>query len=117
MTGTTMDAAKREKKPHFGSVIARMQGQTDPVMPAFVDLSPTMQHKPYNSPGPAMLGRARAPVKVEGEEIAVMKNLAVTREQLRDRRALLEEIDAFRRTAGRPTRSKPTPSTTAPSTS
>ncbi len=33
MTGTTMDAAKREDKPHFGSVVARMQGQTDPVMP------------------------------------------------------------------------------------
>ena len=30
-TGTTMDAAKREMKPHFGSVVARVQGQTDPV--------------------------------------------------------------------------------------
>ena len=100
MVGTTMDAAKRENKPHFGSVVARMQGQTDPVIPAFVDLAPTMQHKPYNSPGPAMLGRSAAAVKVDGEEIAVMKNLAVTPEQLRDRRGLLEEIDAFRKTAG-----------------
>jgi uncharacterized protein (DUF1501 family) len=100
MVGTTMDAAKRENKPHFGSVIARMQGQTDPVIPAFVDLAPTMQHKPYNSPGPAMLGRTAAPVKVDGDEIAVMKNLAVTPEQLRDRRGLLEGIDAFRKTAG-----------------
>src|ERR1700761_5302689 len=31
-TATTMDAAKREQKPHFGSVIAKVQGQTDPVM-------------------------------------------------------------------------------------
>jgi len=100
MTGTTMDAAKREGKPHFGSVVARMQGQTDPIIPAFVDLSPTMQHKPYNSPGPAKLGRAAAPVKVDGDEIAVMKNLAVTPEQLRDRKTLLEEIDAFRKMAG-----------------
>ncbi len=59
MTATTMDVAKRENKPHFGSVVARMQGQTDPTVPAFVDLSPTMQHKPYNSPGPANLGRDR----------------------------------------------------------
>ena len=95
-----MDAAKRENKPHFGSVVARMQGQTDPVIPAFVDLAPTMQHKPYNSPGPAMLGRTAAPVKVDGDEIAVMKNLAVTPDQLRDRRGLLEDIDAFRKTAG-----------------
>ena len=100
MVGTTMDAAKRENKPHFGSVIARMQGQTDPVIPAFVDLAPTMQHKPYNTPGPANLGRGAAPVKVDGDEIAVMKNLAVTPDQLRDRRGLLEDIDAFRKTAG-----------------
>jgi uncharacterized protein (DUF1501 family) len=100
MTGTTMDAAKREARPHFGSVIARMQGPTDPVIPAFVDLAPTMQHKPYNSPGPANLGRAATPVKVDGDEIAVMKNLAVTPEQLRDRKALLEGIDAFRKASG-----------------
>jgi hypothetical protein len=101
--GTTMDAAKRENKPHFGSVVARMQGQTDPVIPAFVDLSPTMQHKPYNSPGPGVLGRVAAPVKVDGDEIAVMKNLAVTPEQLQDRKALLENLDAFRKAADRST--------------
>ena len=100
MTATTMDAAKRENKPHFGSVVARMQGQTDPTVPAFVDLSPTMQHKPYNSPGPANLGRVAAPAKVDGDELAVMKNLALTPDQLRDRKALLEGMDAFRKTAG-----------------
>lgn len=99
-TGTTMDAAKRENKPHFGSVVARMQGQTDVTVPAFVDLSPTMQHKPYNSPGPANLGRAAAPAKVDGDELAVMKDLAVTPDQLQDRKALLERIDAFRKASG-----------------
>ena len=100
MTATTMDAAKRENKPHFGSVVARMQGQTDPTVPAFVDLSPTMQHKPYNSPGPANLGRVAAPAKVDGDELAVMKNLALTPDELRDRKVLLERMDAFRKTAG-----------------
>ena len=99
-TATTMDAAKREMRPHFGSVVARLQGQTDPVMPAFVDLSPTMQHKPYNSPGPAMLGRAAAPVKVDGDEVAVMKNLSVPMDQLADRRTLLGDLDSFRKAAG-----------------
>jgi uncharacterized protein (DUF1501 family) len=102
-TGTTMDTAKREMKPHFGSVVARMQGQTDPVMPAFVDLSPTMQHKPYNSPGAAMLGRAAAPVKVDGDEIAVMKNLAVPAAHLADRKTLLTDLDTFRKAADRST--------------
>ncbi|WP_439630073.1 DUF1501 domain-containing protein [Gemmata sp.] len=98
-TATPMDTAKRENKPHFGSVVARLQGQTDPITPAFVDLSPTMQHKPYNSPGPGALGRAAAPVKVDGDEIAVMKNLTVTPAELRNRKALLENLDAFRRAA------------------
>lgn len=102
-TGTTMDAAKREMKPHFGSVVARVQGQTDPVMPAFVDLSPTMVHKPYNTPGPALLGRTVAPVKVDGDEVAVMKNLAVPADQLSDRKALLGSLDTFRKTADRST--------------
>jgi len=99
-TATTMDAAKRENKPHFGSVVARLQGQTDPVVPAFVDLSPTMQHRPYNSPGAALLGRAAAPVKVDGDEIGVMRNVVVPPGQLADRRALLGGLDAMRRAEG-----------------
>lgn len=98
-TGTTMDEAKREHKPHFGSVVARIQGPTDPVVPPFVDLSPTMQHKPYNSPGPAMLGRTAAAVKVDGDEVAVLKNLIVPADRLADRRQLLARVDGFQRLA------------------
>jgi hypothetical protein len=100
-TGTTMDTAKREQKPHFGSVVARIQGATDPVVPAFVDLSPTMQHKPYNTPGPAMLGRVAAPAKVDGDEIAVLKNLAVSADRLTNRKDLLSELDALKRSTER----------------
>jgi uncharacterized protein (DUF1501 family) len=96
-TGTPMNAAQRENKPHFGSVVAKVQGQTDPIMPAFVDLSPTMQHKPYNSAGPARLGRAAAAVKVDGDEVAVMKNLVVPADRLGDRQALLAEMDRIKR--------------------
>ena len=102
-TGTTMDTAKREMKPHFGSVVARVLGQTDPVMPAFVDLSPMMQHKPYNSPGAAMLGRSAAAVKVDGDEVAVMKNLVVPADHLANRKALLSDLDTFRKNAQRST--------------
>jgi hypothetical protein len=102
-TGTPMNKAKQENRPHFGSVVAKVQGQTHPVMPAFVDLSPTMQHKPYNSPGPAMLGRTAAPVKVDGDEVAVMKTLSVPQDRLADRKALLEQMDSIKRTADRST--------------
>jgi uncharacterized protein (DUF1501 family) len=95
-TGATMDVARREQRPHFGSVVARVQGAVDPVIPPFVDLSPTMQHKPYNSPGPAQLGRSAAAVRVDGDELAVMKNLTLTPEQLQNRRTLLARIDALR---------------------
>jgi hypothetical protein len=59
-----------------------------------------MQHRPYNSPGPALLGRAAAPVKVDGDEINVMRNLVVPQGQLADRRALLGNMDAMRRAEG-----------------
>jgi Protein of unknown function (DUF1501) len=100
-TGVPMGTAQREHRPHFGSVVAKVQGQTHPIMPAFVDLSPTMQHKPYNSAGPARLGRSAAAVKVDGDEVAVMKNLSVPRPQLNDRQELLAEIDRIKRAADR----------------
>jgi hypothetical protein len=97
MCGVGMSTAQREGKPHLGCVVSKMQGPTDPLVPPFVDLFPTMQHKPYNSPHPGVLGRAASGVKVDGDEIAVMKNLAVPMDRLSDRKALLNEMDTFRR--------------------
>src|SRR5687768_1663313 len=37
LTGTTMDLARREGRPHAGSVVSRVLGRTSPVVPAFVD--------------------------------------------------------------------------------
>ena len=99
MCGVGMNTAQREKKPHMGSVIARVQGAVDPLVPPFVDLFPTMQHKPYNSPHPGNLGRSSAAVKVDGDEVASMKNLAVPADRLGDRKQLLASIDAYRRAA------------------
>jgi uncharacterized protein (DUF1501 family) len=99
MCGIGMNQAQREAKPHFGSVVARVEGAVDPLVPPFVDLFPTMQHKPYNSPHTGKLGRAAAAVKVDGDEVAVMKNLAVPASQLHDRQQLLETIDTMRRNA------------------
>jgi hypothetical protein len=99
MCGVGMNTAQREMRPHFGSVVAKVQGPVDPLVPPFVDLFPTMQHKPYNSPHAGKLGRAAAPVKVDGDEVALLKNLAVDAERLGDRKQLLGTIDAFRRNA------------------
>lgn len=56
ITGFSMGESQREGKPHFGSIVAKMQGPVDPVVPPFVDLFPVMQHRPYNTPGPGSLG-------------------------------------------------------------
>jgi hypothetical protein len=100
-TGYDMNETKRGQKPHFGAVVARAQGPADPLIPPFVDLFPVMQHKPYNSPGPGLLGRAAAPVRLDGSDLAAMKLQGMTVEQLGDRRRLLEQLDDARREADR----------------
>jgi hypothetical protein len=97
--GFPMNETKRDSRPHFGSVVAKLQGPTDAAIPPFVDLFPTMQHKPYNSPGPGFLGRAATAVKLDGQELQTMKLQAMTLEQLADRRRLLVAVDRFRRAA------------------
>ena len=54
--------------PSDVEVVARVLGQADPLVPAFVDLFPTMQHKPYNSPHPGKLGHRSLPAIPQGEE-------------------------------------------------
>ena len=38
--------------------LAGCRAPVDPVVPPFVDLFPVMQHRPYNTPGPGILGQA-----------------------------------------------------------
>jgi hypothetical protein len=97
LTGYPMDQAQREGKPNFGSVVARLQGEVDPVVPPFVDLFPTMQHRPYNSPSFGMLGQAAGGVKADGEGLENMKLSRMSESQLQGRRALRESFDDFRR--------------------
>jgi hypothetical protein len=96
-TGYPMTLSQREGKPHFGSVIARVLGPRDPVVPPFVDLFPTMQHKPYNSPGPGLLGTSFAPARMDGEDLSLMRQKAVTPERFAGRRGLLDQFDGWRR--------------------
>jgi hypothetical protein len=104
MCGAGMGVSQREMRPHFGSVVARVQGPVDPLVPPFVDLFPTMQHKPYNSPHTGRLGRSAAAVKVDGDEVAVMKNLCIPADRLENRKGLLDTIDQLRRSADGTTR-------------
>jgi hypothetical protein len=96
LTGYLMNDARRDGRPHVGSAIARVQGSADGTVPPFVDLFPTMQHRPYNSPGPGMLGHTFAGVRADGEDVANMKPRSITLETLRGRRQLLDRFDRWR---------------------
>src|SRR5262249_18940294 len=101
MTGYGQAIAQREAKPPMGAVIAKMLGQADPVVPAFVDLFPVMQHKPYNSPPAGSLGRVSNPVKMDPADLDVMKPQGITVEQISQRRQLLERLEGIRQNAER----------------
>lgn len=97
LTGYTMDLARREGKPNAGAVISRVQGPTSPVVPAFVDLFPTMQHRPYNIPGPGFVGPAHAGAKVEGDSPNLMRLRGLSHEEFLQRGRLLAGMDQWRR--------------------
>jgi hypothetical protein len=96
LTGTTMDAAQREGRPHLGSVVAKIAGPVDPVVPPFIDLFPVMQHRPYNTPGPGHLGLAAAPARLASDELALVRPAPELRGKFPARRKLLADLDAAR---------------------
>jgi hypothetical protein len=98
LTGFPMDLSQREGKPHIGSVISKVQGPFDPVVPPFVDLFPVMQHKPYNTPGPGHLGLAHRPARMDGDDLVLLKQKSVEPARFDDRRRLLGQFDQLRRT-------------------
>src|SRR5690606_32494756 len=73
LVGYRMRETQREGYPNFGSVISKVQGPTEPTVPAFVDLFPTMQHRPYNSTGAGYLGSQYHQVRADGEDLVSMK--------------------------------------------
>lgn len=87
--------------PQFGSAVAKLQGPTDPGIPAFASLCYTTTHGPYNEPGPGFLGVGQAGFTALGD---IRKNMVlhgVTPERLGDRRNLLSSIDKLRRDVDR----------------
>jgi hypothetical protein len=101
LTGYLMNDAQREGRPNVGGVASKALGPVGPLLPAAVDLFPTMQHRPYNSGGAGALGRQYDPVKAEGERLAEMRLKFMSKGELADRKKLVDELNHFRRTADR----------------
>lgn len=83
--------------PSIGSVVAKLQGPTEPAVPPYVGLEPKMQHRPYNAAGSGFLGVANSSFRPAGEGKADMVLNGVSLERLADRRTLLTSFDRFRR--------------------
>lgn len=99
VTGYRMDQAQREGIPSLGSIVAQLKGPVDAITPPFIDLFPTMQHRPYNSPGAGSLGPKYRAVRADGEDLESMKLRYVSAEQFQRRRTLLAQLEDFRRQA------------------
>ncbi len=99
LTGYTMGETQQNGYPNFGSMTARVLGPTQPIIPPFVDLFPTMQHRPYNSTGAGYLGSQFHQVRADGEDLASMKLRYVESAQFANRQKLLDGLDNFRRAA------------------
>ncbi|NQV23921.1 MAG: DUF1501 domain-containing protein [Rhodopirellula sp.] len=99
LTGYQMGIVEREGFPNFGSVVSQVLGSTNPVTPPFIDLFPTMKHRPYNSTGAGYLGIRFNQVKADGEDLASMKLRFVSSDQFGSRRTLLRQLDSIRRSA------------------
>ncbi len=84
--------------PSLGSTLSKLQGPTDPTIPAFVGLAPKAGHPPYGSPGhPGFLGPTHTAFRPNGPGMEDLKLNGVSLDRLSDRRALLAGFDRFRR--------------------
>ena len=98
ITGRLNDNVPPGGWPEIGSVVSKLQGG-GPAVPSYVNLSPRMQHTPYNQGRTSFLGVAHAPFMPMGSVKDVMTLNGMSLERLADRRSLLTSFDTFRREA------------------
>ena len=85
--------------PQLGSVVSKLEGARASGVPPFVSLCYTCTHGPYNEPGPGFLGIAHDSLRPMGPARHDMVLKGVSPEMLGNRRALLADLDRFRRDA------------------
>jgi hypothetical protein len=97
LSGYPMGEA-RANQPCFGAAVNKIWGPVDRTIPAYVDLIPNTQHKPYCiTPATGFLGRAYGavrPADQQGMGDMVLNGVSLTR--LGDRKRLLTAVDRFR---------------------
>jgi Protein of unknown function (DUF1501) len=99
MTGRLNERNPPGGWPEIGSVVSKLQGTTDPTVASYVNLSPKMQHRPYNFGQASFLGVGHTPFNPLGQIKDDMVLNGITTDRLADRRGLLDTLDNFRRSA------------------
>jgi len=97
LTGYPIAIAKRDGRPHAGAVIGKKLGSANPLVPASVDLFPTMEHTPYNSSDAGVLGPRYNPARAEAREFELLRLQADQLQRLEGRKALLDSLLQSRR--------------------
>jgi len=99
MTGwPSRDLSAVGGRPSIGSVVTKLQGPVDPAVPAFAGLAEPTKHVPWSDSGkPGFLGPPYAAFKPDGPGLENLTLRGITREQLADRRRLLNSFDDLRR--------------------
>ncbi len=84
--------------PSLGSVLSKINGPTRPSVPPFVSLTPKMILETWDDPGsPGFLGLGHAPLRPTGFALRNMVLHGTGPNNLNERKALLNQFDAFRR--------------------
>jgi hypothetical protein len=98
LTGRSSQQQPTGGWPSLGSTISKLQGASDPSVPPFVSLVPSMKHTAWADPGtPGFLGVAHQPFRPEGDGLKDMQLGTLSAARLDDRRSLLASIDRLRR--------------------
>lgn len=86
--------------PSFGSAVSKVQGIVRPGTLPNVSLAPRMGNAPWGDPGQAgFAGQAHAPFAPNAQQAELGLKKGVTIESLKNRQALLSQIDSLKREA------------------
>ena len=97
MTGRSHNNQPPGGWPELGSALSQLCGDPLAVSPPYVNLSPKMQHTPYNFGKNSFLGMSHTPFSPAGEIKSDMSLNGISLERLGDRKSLLRSFDRFRR--------------------
>lgn len=87
-------------RPSIGSVLSRVNGPTDPGIPATIALAAKTSHAPWSEPGaPGFLGAAHQAFRPNGGGMDNLKLNGVTLDRLQNREHLLTSLDGLKREA------------------